>query len=106
MVHEWTYLLYEEFFQQGDKEKELGLPVKLLFDREIANIPKMQPGFINGVSIPLWSALVEVMPNMADHIQAFKENVNKWKNYEETEKDKKSYRVPAIKSSQRGPSHS
>ena len=106
VVREWTYLLYEEFFQQGDKEKELGLPVSFLCDRDITNIPKMQPGFINGISIPLWSALVEVMPDMADHIQAFKDNVSKWQNYEETEEDKKSYGVLAIKSPQRGSSHS
>jgi len=29
----WTYLLFEEFFDQGDLEKERGLPVSFLCDR-------------------------------------------------------------------------
>ena len=31
---EWTKLLFEEFFHQGDMEKEQGLPVSFLCDRE------------------------------------------------------------------------
>lgn len=31
---EWTKLLFEEFFAQGDIEKEKGLPVSFLCDRE------------------------------------------------------------------------
>ena len=30
----WTILLFEEFFNQGDIEKEKGLPVSFLCDRE------------------------------------------------------------------------
>lgn len=31
---EWTHLLFDEFFNQGDIEKEKGLPVSFLCDRE------------------------------------------------------------------------
>jgi|Transcript_11621 hypothetical protein len=31
---DWTILLFEEFFHQGDTEKENGLPVSFLCDRE------------------------------------------------------------------------
>jgi len=37
----WTYLLYEEFFYQGDQEVELGLPISFLCDRKTIAIPKM-----------------------------------------------------------------
>ena len=43
---EWTKLLFEEFFHQGDVEKEKGLPVSFLCDRETTQIPKSQPGFL------------------------------------------------------------
>ena len=41
-LHEkWTYLVCEEFFQQGDLEKKLGLPVSMFCDRGNTNIPKV-----------------------------------------------------------------
>lgn len=38
-VKEWTYLLFEEFFEQGDIEKEQNLSLSMLCDRENTNIP-------------------------------------------------------------------
>jgi len=35
----WMYLLYQEFFSQGDQEKALGLPVGFLNDWAKVNIP-------------------------------------------------------------------
>lgn len=36
---EWTKLLFEEFFHQGDVEKDKGMPVSFLCDRETTQIP-------------------------------------------------------------------
>ena len=33
IAHEWTYLLFEDFFHQGDVEKASNLPVSFLCDR-------------------------------------------------------------------------
>lgn len=42
-LHEkWTLLVCEEFFQQGDLEKKLGLPVSTFCDRDNTNIPKVR----------------------------------------------------------------
>ena len=38
----WTNSITEEFFQQGDKEKELGLDVSPMCDRETATVEKSQ----------------------------------------------------------------
>ncbi len=54
-------------------------------------MPKMQPGFMNGITIPLWSVVVEVMPGMQEYLEAAKENTGLWEKYEETEDDKKVY---------------
>lgn len=51
---EWTILLFEEFFNQGDVEKEAGLPVSFLCDRETTQIPQSQPGFVNFILAPLF----------------------------------------------------
>ena len=40
VVHEWTYLLFTEFFKQGDKEKAESLPITFLCDRETTNVAK------------------------------------------------------------------
>jgi len=34
ICHEWVYLLFEEFFLEGDVEKEMNLPVTYLCDRD------------------------------------------------------------------------
>ena len=44
----WTESLLEEFFRQGDKEKELGLPFSPLCDRNTTLIAESQIGnFLN-----------------------------------------------------------
>ena len=91
VVKQWTYLLFEEFFQQGDLEKDQGLPISFLCNRETTIVPKMQPGFINFITIPLWSVLVEIMPTMSEFVEEAKKNVINWEHYEETEEDKKIY---------------
>ena len=52
----------------------------------------MQPGFMNGVVLPIWSVISEVMPEMIEYTEAAKENVKKWETYEESEEDKKVYK--------------
>ena len=54
VAHEWTYLLFDEFFKQGDLEKEQDLPISMLCNRETTNVAASQPGFINFVVMPLF----------------------------------------------------
>ena len=56
----WVELLSNEFWNQGDKEKELGLPISFLCDREDIDIPKSQVGFLKTFSLPTIKELVEV----------------------------------------------
>jgi len=60
----WTELVLLEFWNQGDEERRLGLPVSPLCDREAgrAAVPKGQLGFINFVIRPFYSLIVELMP--------------------------------------------
>lgn len=64
IAHEWTYLLFEEFFNQGDLEKHLDLPVSFLCDRETTAIAQSQPGFVNFIVAPLFTTLCDLMPNL------------------------------------------
>jgi len=36
----WVYLLFEEFFKEGDLEKDNDLPVTFLCDRETTFVPQ------------------------------------------------------------------
>jgi hypothetical protein len=70
----------------------LSLPVSFLCNRATTNVPKMQPGFMNGVVLPLWTVIAEVMPTMGEYVEAAKKNVKRWEAYEETEEDKQVYK--------------
>ena len=94
IVHEWTYLLFHEFFKQGDKEKLENLPVTFLCDRETVNVAKVQGGFYNFVVLTLYAQLVHLMPMAKVCTDQIKTNVQTWGSYEETEQDKKVYEKP------------
>lgn len=49
----WADLVVEEFCLQGDKEKELGVEVSPMCDRDQINLCNMQMGFIEFVVAPL-----------------------------------------------------
>jgi len=81
-LHEkWTKLVCEEFFNQGDMEKNNLMPVSMYCDRENTDIPKSQAGFLRNVCLPLYeifsnflrSSLIET--NCYEQI---KENLNRW----------------------------
>jgi hypothetical protein len=76
---QWTYLLMEEFWNQGDNEKHLGLPISFLCDRQTANVPSSQIGFITGIIIPSFETLVNLMPELNYYLDCVYININKWK---------------------------
>ncbi|XP_060666605.1 dual specificity calcium/calmodulin-dependent 3',5'-cyclic nucleotide phosphodiesterase 1 isoform X9 [Drosophila nasuta] len=64
--HRWTMLLLEEFFRQGDLEKELGLPFSPLCDRKNTLVAESQIGFIDFIVEPSMT----IMSDMLEHILA------------------------------------
>jgi calcium/calmodulin-dependent 3',5'-cyclic nucleotide phosphodiesterase len=48
----WTMQLLEEFFRQGDKERDLGLPFSPLCDRKNTLVAESQIGFIEFIVEP------------------------------------------------------
>lgn len=65
----WTHRIMEEFYQEGDEERRLGLTIGALNDREKVFVPKAQVGFINFITLPLWSAWGDLTEQSADMIQ-------------------------------------
>jgi hypothetical protein len=74
----WVSLLSEEFWRQGDLEKQKNLPVSFLCDREKVNIPQSQKGFINGFIIPTFEILVSVFPSLKFTLDNANHNLKEW----------------------------
>jgi hypothetical protein len=55
----WAERVMAEFYDQGDREKELSIPVSNMMDRDRPNMPKAQEGFINYIVRPLFECLAQ-----------------------------------------------
>ncbi|GFR42649.1 hypothetical protein Agub_g3586, partial [Astrephomene gubernaculifera] len=79
-VHKrWLVELEEEFFRQGDRERQLGLPISSLFDRAKQGVSKSQVGFYEFVALPLVHALSSAFPGAQPLMRCFVQNYNHWR---------------------------
>jgi hypothetical protein len=76
----WTEYLYEEFWNQGDKERELGLPLGFLMDRYKVNISNSQVSFIDTFVKPSFETLYILLPKLEQNIKFLDENKQNWIN--------------------------
>eukprot|EP00057_Strongylocentrotus_purpuratus_P022796 XP_011677270.1 PREDICTED: cAMP-specific 3',5'-cyclic phosphodiesterase 4C isoform X4 [Strongylocentrotus purpuratus] len=74
---QWTSMLMEEFFRQGDLEREKGVEISPMMDRENASINKSQVGFIDFILHPLWETWADlVYPDAQEILDHLEENRN------------------------------
>ena len=66
-------------------EKEQGMTVSFLCDRETTQIAQSQPGFVNFILAPLFATVSQVVPELKQLELNAKDNAERWKNYEETD---------------------
>lgn len=78
VTEKWIDLLFEEFFKQGDQERDLGQPITYLMDRETINIAKSQGGFIDFIIAPSWEVLTSMLPKLAPLNDMIKRNKETW----------------------------
>uniref|UniRef100_A0A7N8WZR5 Phosphodiesterase n=1 Tax=Mastacembelus armatus TaxID=205130 RepID=A0A7N8WZR5_9TELE len=67
--HRWTTSLLEEFFEQGDKEEELGLPFSPLCDRKSTMVPQSQIGFIDFIVEPTFTVVTDMIQKIVSSIK-------------------------------------
>ena len=58
----WAELVVEEFYEQGDKEKLLGM--KCSCDRNVVSIYQSQLGFINYIELEFYQLLTKLFPKL------------------------------------------
>jgi len=73
----WTDCVMAEFFAQGDKERQRGLTISPLCDRNNTNIPKSQVDFVDFIVNPIYAAFAEYLPIVQEvcipHLEATRE---------------------------------
>ena len=74
----WGEKVMQEFFIQGDKERELGLPISYLCDRNTVVIPKSQVGFMDLFVEPTFTAILLVLPKVDLNLKILRQNKKKW----------------------------
>jgi len=85
LCHRIAYMVLDEFFAQGDKERELGVPVQFLNDRAKVNRPNSQVGFIEFVIAPMCEACVHLFPQLNGLAGNLACNIARWSDMWEAE---------------------
>uniref|UniRef100_UPI00358F668B 3',5'-cyclic-AMP phosphodiesterase 4D-like isoform X2 n=1 Tax=Myxine glutinosa TaxID=7769 RepID=UPI00358F668B len=75
LYREWTNRIMEEFCQQGDRERECGMEISAMCDRNSASVEKSQVGFIDYIVHPLWETWADLVhPDAQNILDTLEEN--------------------------------
>ncbi|EPZ33403.1 HD-domain/PDEase-like protein [Rozella allomycis CSF55] len=91
----WSKMCIDEFFNQGDQEKKLGLPISPFMDRDTAKVAAAQVGFIDFICWPIFDAFNNYLP-MPEVMENLKMNKDYWKSKKEEEDVGIPYKFPEI----------
>jgi len=75
---EWTNRVVQEFYLQGDREREAGLKVSPFMDRRQADVPKAQIGFFDFIARPIFEAFSKALDPDMPCLQLLDENKQHW----------------------------
>jgi len=67
VAREWGNRVMTEFFDQGSKEKSLGLPVSPMCDKDQMVLPDSQMSFMEAIILPMASDMLALVPEMVEH---------------------------------------
>uniref|UniRef100_A0A8C2DUS3 Phosphodiesterase n=1 Tax=Cyprinus carpio TaxID=7962 RepID=A0A8C2DUS3_CYPCA len=77
LYQQWTDRIMEEFFHQGDRERERGMEISPMCDKHTASVEKSQVGFIDYIVHPLWETWADLVhPDAQDILDTLEENRN------------------------------
>ncbi|XP_061078852.1 cAMP-specific 3',5'-cyclic phosphodiesterase 4A-like [Conger conger] len=75
VYRQWTERIMQEFFRQGDKERERGMEISPMCDKHTASVEKSQVGFIDYIVHPLWETWGDLVhPDAQDILDTLEEN--------------------------------
>jgi len=77
---ETVKVIFEEFYQQGDAEREAGrIPISMMDRTKLHLQPDSQVGFITGICIPCYSLLNGLIPETKPLLDGCQSNLERWK---------------------------
>ncbi|XP_052274337.1 probable 3',5'-cyclic phosphodiesterase pde-5 isoform X2 [Dreissena polymorpha] len=80
--------IFEEFYQQGDEEKEKGLTPMPMMDREKKHeLPQLEVGFLVGICLPCYDLMVQILPETRPMKEGAVANMKKWKQLAEKSRE-------------------
>ena len=82
----WTNGVTEEFYRQGDLEKNKSLPPSPFMDRQTGDLAKSQIGFISFLVLPLYKVFSEQFEDSLGCYEILKDNLDFWKQQAESKK--------------------
>lgn len=84
MMLRWTERLLQEFWAQGDEERDLGVAISPLCDRGpgMTSVPKGQIGFVSFVIEPFFKLIAEPILQTKEALDQLALNVEFWKGKE------------------------
>lgn len=82
---DWTRRVMEEFYSQGDRERELKLPISPFMDRYTTSVGKCQRGFIDFLVNPLFKTLTPLLVGGEALLHTIDTNRNYWMSVEDKE---------------------
>uniref|UniRef100_A0A4W5NVE7 Phosphodiesterase n=1 Tax=Hucho hucho TaxID=62062 RepID=A0A4W5NVE7_9TELE len=75
LYRQWTDRIMEEFFTQGDRERERGMEISPMCDKHNASVEKTQVGFIDYIVHPLWETWADLVhPDAQDILDTLEDN--------------------------------
>ncbi|XP_044051793.1 cAMP-specific 3',5'-cyclic phosphodiesterase 4D isoform X8 [Siniperca chuatsi] len=75
LYRQWTDRIMEEFFSQGDRERERGMEISPMCDKHNASVEKTQVGFIDYIVHPLWETWADLVhPDAQDILDTLEDN--------------------------------
>ncbi|KAF7722786.1 High affinity cAMP-specific and IBMX-insensitive 3',5'-cyclic phosphodiesterase 9A [Apophysomyces ossiformis] len=75
---QWSDLIVQEFFRQGDAEKSAGLPVSPGMDQDETDQPTISLKFGDFLVKPYFEALAALLPPVRSFLDTLAENRNEW----------------------------
>ena len=76
----WSAKIADEFYMQGDRERNFGLSCSPFMDRQQPAMAKGQVAFMNYVVVPLFESISEFLPDMHFSVDFTEQNKSYWNN--------------------------
>ena len=74
----WSNKIADEFYMQGDRERNLGMPCSPFMDRMQPAMGKGQIAFMNYIVIPMFDSISELVPDMRFSVDLTESNKSYW----------------------------